>query len=140
MKSTCDALKIKQLLCFAHSINILISEAINNISAVRAKTTRQETSFINTECSYTIELEFLYDEKIEEVYDCICVVLKATAHSSGTSYVSVSTIIPLIKGLYIALNEKLQNIQNETVERCIQICMKTVEKRFFPYETRMPCV
>ncbi|CAH1114768.1 unnamed protein product [Psylliodes chrysocephalus] len=70
----------------------------------------------------------------------LCNILKpfdeATKEISADQYVTISLIIPIIKGLTLSLQSLNNDLTSEEAKKILSICLQRVQVRFYPFETR----
>lgn len=73
---------------------------------------------------------------LKEVVGILACFDEATTKVSGTKYVTISLVIPIINGIHKTLQDKIRELQtDEGKEICLKL-LHSVQKRLFPYEKR----
>lgn len=73
---------------------------------------------------------------LKEVVDILSCFEEATTKVSGTKYITISLVIPIVQGIYKTLENKMLDLQTDEGK---QICLKlqqSIQQRLFPYERR----
>ncbi|CAG5023650.1 unnamed protein product [Parnassius apollo] len=144
MINTAAKLHIRHIPCFAHTLNLTeVPTRWNSAYHMlqRIVTMKTELTLALNECNrappgVNADEYLIIQETIQilEPFDL------ATTKISGESYITLSLIIPLIRGIKTKLVEVESQIVTESGNK-ILLCMKgSVDKRLSPYESRTPVV
>lgn len=73
---------------------------------------------------------------LKEVVDILACFDEATIKISGSKYVTISLIIPIIQGIYRTLSTKRPQLETDEGKEICTRLLDSIQKRFFPYEKR----